>query len=120
MNRVGAGGAGGVEDEIAAQIGLGGGVARQPDRGVGGADMGGVGVGVGEHRDGADAHRAAGREDPAGDFAAVGDQDRRYGHVTHILKTPKRSAPLIDSVAMADKHIPSTVRVSRGSMTPSS
>jgi hypothetical protein len=38
----------------------------------------------------------------------------------YILKTPKFDAPWIGPLAIADRHIPSTVRVSRGSITPSS
>ena len=41
-------------------------------------------------------------------------------HRAHIRKTPKFDVPLIRPLAMADKHIPSMVRVSRGSMMPSS
>ena len=39
---------------------------------------------------------------------------------TYIRKTPNFDVPLIGPLAMADRHIPSTVRVSRGSITPSS
>ncbi len=39
---------------------------------------------------------------------------------SHILKTPKRSVPLIGAFSMTDRQMPSTVRVSRGSITPSS
>src|SRR5262249_6096574 len=62
---------------------------------------------------------AAGGEHPTGDLAAVGDQ-HSSNHGAHIRKTPKFDVPLIGPLAMADRHIPSTVRVSRGSITPSS
>ena len=42
---------------------------------VGQLDVFGVGVGLGMHRHGLDAHFAAGALDAQGDFAAVGDQD---------------------------------------------
>ena len=38
----------------------------------------------------------------------------------YIRKTPKFMAPSIGSLSMTDRQMPSTVRVSRGSMTPSS
>ena len=43
--------------------------------------------------------------------------ERRHGY---ILKTPKRREPSQTSLIVADSAIPSTVRVSRGSMMPSS
>ena len=94
-------------------------VALQPYPGVGLGDMRGGGVGIGVDGDGADAEATAGAEHPASDLTAVGDQDS-CDHEAHIRKTPKFDVPLIGPLAMADKHIPSTVRVSRGSMTPSS
>ena len=76
-----------------------------------------VGVGVDRHR--LDAEAPAGGEDPAGDLAAVGDE-QSVDHPAHILKTPKPSAPLISVFSMTLRQMASTVRVSRGSMTPSS
>src|SRR6202012_3149289 len=70
--------------------------------------------------DGAQTQPPAGGEDPSGDLAAVGNQNSCDSHRRHIRKTPKFDVPLIGPLAMADKHIPSTVRVSRGSITPSS
>ena len=93
---------------------------RQPHPGVGLGDVRRVGVRVGVDRDGAQARVAAGREHPPGDLAAVGDQHSGDSHGRHIRKTPKFDVPLIGPLAMADKHIPNTVRVSRGSITPSS
>ena len=60
------------------------------------------------------------REHAPRDLAAIGNQNSRDHPWAHILKTPKFDVPLIGPLAMADKHIPSTVRVSRGSITPSS
>ena len=77
-------------------------------------------VGIGVDGDGPDAEAAAGGEHPSGDLATVGDQDAGDHADAHIRKTPKFDVPLIGPLAMADRHIPSTVRVSRGSMTPSS
>ncbi|CKR97232.1 Uncharacterised protein [Mycobacterium tuberculosis] len=70
--------------------------------------------------DGAEPQPAAGGEHPPGDLAAVSNQYSSDSHQHHIRKTPKFDVPLIGPLAMADKHIPSTVRVSRGSITPSS
>src|SRR5438876_319563 len=55
----------------------GAGRRRRPDRHrlVGLADMAGVGIGFAMDGDRADAHRAAGPHDAAGDLAAIGDQD---------------------------------------------
>ncbi len=76
-------------------------------------------VGIGVNGDRADAELAAGVEHSASDLAAIGNQD--FGdHQVHIRKTPKFDVPLIGPFAMADRHIPNTVRVSRGSITPSS
>ena len=86
---------------------------------IGLGDVRRAGVGVGVDGDGADAETAAGGEDAAGDLAAVGDQNS-CRHAAHIRKTPKFDVPSIGPLAMADRHIPNTVRVSRGSMTPSS
>ena len=64
-----------VDDEVGAQVGVGRGVAGQVHRAVGLGDERQSGVGVGEDRDGGDAELAAGAEHPAGDLAAVGDQN---------------------------------------------
>jgi len=39
-----------------------------------------AGIGVGEHRDGAIAQGMRGARDPAGDLAAIGDQDLAEAH----------------------------------------
>ncbi len=82
-------------------------------------DMRRAGIRVGVHGDGADPETTARGEHPARDLAAVGDQHSCH-HGAHIRKTPKFDVPLIGALAMADRHIPNTVRVSRGSITPSS
>ncbi len=117
VQRVGAGGAGRRDDGLSVEV-----VAdvRQPHAGVGLADVGRGGVRVGVDGDGAHTQPAAGGEHPPRDLAAVGYQNSRDWHRCHIRKTPKLDVPLIGPLAMADKHIPSTVRVSRGSITPSS
>ena len=117
VHGVGAGGAGGGDDGLGVEIVVG---LGQPHPGVGLGDVRRGGVRVGVDGDGAQAQPAAGGEHPSGDLAAVGNQHSSDSHVAHIRKTPKFDVPLIGPLAMADKHIPSTVRVSRGSITPSS
>ena len=74
VDGVGAGAAGGVDQQVGAQVGVGGGRARQVHGGVAGGDVQGVGVGVAEHGDRADAEAAARAGDAAGDLPPVGDE----------------------------------------------
>ena len=76
----------------------------------------GVDIGVGVDGHGLDAEASAGGEDTACDLATVGDQQSG----DHGRNTPNPSAPLIGAFSMTLRQIASTVRVSRGSMTPSS
>ncbi len=117
VHRIGSGGARSRDDRLGIQIVIG---LRQPYPGVGFGDVRRGGVRVGVYRDGAQAQSPAGGEHPPGDLAAVGYQHSSDSHEAHIRKTPKFDVPLIGPLAMADRHIPSTVRVSRGSITPSS
>ena len=117
VHRVGARGTGGGDDGLGVQVVV---RLRQAHPGVGLGDVRGRGVRVGVDRDGAQAQPPAGGEDPPGDLAAVGNQYSSDSHGAHIRKTPKFDVPLIGPLAMADRHIPRTVRVSRGSITPSS
>ena len=126
MHRVGTGPQRGRDHEVAAQVSVGRRGARQPHRPVRLPHVQRVSIGIGIHRNGFDAERAAGGEDPAGDLAPVGDQQPAdHGRLTrviapHIRKTPKPPAPSTGPLWTADSAIPSTVRVSRGSITPSS
>src|SRR6185503_12093294 len=90
-----------------------------PDRLVGGTDERRVGVGVGVNRDGRDPHRAARPHDPQRDLAAVRDQDLVDGP-HQCLNTPHDVVPRTGAEYAADSAIAITVRVSRGSMMPSS
>ncbi len=116
MDGVGAGSVGSVDEQVGAQIGVGRRVAGQVHSGVGLGDVRRGGVRVGVDGDGRDAEVAAGAKDPAGDLAPVGHQHRR----DHRRNTPYWVVPLTGALWMADRHIPTTVRVSRGSITPSS
>ena len=90
--------------------------ARQPDGDVGLAHVRQSGVGVGVHGDGLDAEAAAGPEDAGRDLGPVGHENS----LDHVRNTPYPSAPRIGAFSMTDRQMASTVRVSRGSMTPSS
>ena len=121
VDRVRAGGRGRGDDQVAAQVGVGGRRAGQPDRLVGQRDVGRGGVRVGVDRDGGDAERVRGPYDPGRDLAAVGDQELgNSGHPHHIRKTPKPRRPATGPLCTADRDMPRTVLVSRGSMMPSS
>src|SRR5579862_2890596 len=117
MYRVGAGCLRGLEDEIAAQVGLSWGVARQPDRKISVMNEGRSRIGVAEDGDRRDPHLTRCPEDTARDLAAVGHEDASDGrHRNYIRKTPKPRRPLTGLLCATDSDIPSTVRVSRGSM----
>ena len=109
-------------------------VALDPDGDVGEAHVRCLGVGVGEDGDRADPHAPQRLDHAAGDLAAVGDEHGvkhghlrggqarcgvGWGHRAHIRKTPKAGSPS-GAFAAADRARPSTVRVSFGSITPSS
>ncbi len=85
-------------------------------------DMHRVAVGVRIDRHGPDAHALRRAHDPAGDLAAVGDQELLEAptHHRHILKMPKRVGSGGGAFMPAASASPSTVRVSAGSMMPSS
>jgi hypothetical protein len=75
VDRVGAGGAGGGEDRLDAEVAGGGGRGADPDRLVRLGHVPGAGVGVAVDGDAGDAHAAQRGDDPDGDLAAVGDED---------------------------------------------
>ena len=75
MDGVGAGDRRGRQDRDLVEVALARRRRADADALVGQAHMHGVGVGGGMHRDGADAHLAAGAMDAQRDLAAVGDQD---------------------------------------------
>ncbi len=98
VHGVRAGRDGGLHDQVAAQIGVGGRLPRKSYARVGHARVEGALVRVRVDGDGADAQLAAGAEDTAGDLAPVGHQHRSdhgkvphgIGHwFPHIRKTPK-------------------------------
>ncbi len=76
VDGVRAGGERGLDDEVAAQVGVGGGGAGQADGRIGLADVQRVRVGIGVDGDGGQAQGTGGAEDAAGDLAAIGDEDR--------------------------------------------
>ena len=81
-----------------------------------------VAVGLGIDRDGRDPEPARGADHPTGDLSAIGDQD--LAEQAHIRKTPKRvgssAKPEIGALRLAEIANARVIRVSTGSMTPSS
>ena len=84
VHRVGAGPLGRLDEQVGAQVGVGGCGARQPDGDVGLRHVRQPGVGVGVHRHGLDAERPAGAEDAGRDLGAVGDEQRRITTHLHV------------------------------------
>src|SRR5690606_15386799 len=111
------------QDRLAAQVTLARRCRTDMDRFVGEAHMARRAIGVRIHRDSRDAEPAAGGDHPAGDLAAVGDQDlvehARGLLAVHRRKTPKRVA-WAGALSAADNPSANTRRVSAGSITPSS
>ncbi len=82
-----------------------------------------IAIGLGEYRHRSQAHAFGRANDPAGDLAAVRDQElfeatgERHHH---ILNMPNRVGSGGGALSPAASARPSTVRVSAGSMMPSS
>ncbi len=150
MDGLSAGGAGRVDHRRDAQVALGRRGRPDPDGHVGQRNVRGMRVGIGVHGDRPDPEPPQRAQHPHGDLAPVGHQHRvkhagtrsgggatalsharcvrtalsRHGgrgkgHGDHIRKTPKPGGSS-GALAAADRASPSTVRVSRGSITPSS
>jgi hypothetical protein len=123
MDSLSAGRAGGVDDRLDVQVAVPGGRRADQHGLVGERDVERVAVGVGEHRDRPHAHALCRADDPAGNLATVGDQelveaaDQEH---RHILKMPKRVGSGGGALSEAASASASTVRVSAGSMMPSS
>jgi hypothetical protein len=75
VDRVCASSQGGVDQQIAAEVGVRWRRTGQPDRCVCLADVRAVRVCIGEHRDGVQSQIAAGTKDPASYLGPVGDED---------------------------------------------
>ena len=85
MHGLRAGLAAGLDDLLDHQIALGGGRRADQDRVIGHFDVEGVAVGLGIDGDRLDSHPAGGLDDPAGDLAAIGDQNS-FEHVLACLQ----------------------------------
>ncbi len=85
MHGLGAGLAAGLDDLLHHQVTFGG--RRRPDQNrlIGHFDMERVTVGLGINRDRLNSHPAGGLDDPAGDLAAIGDQNS-FEHVLAYLQ----------------------------------
>ena len=106
---------------VKAVFGGGGRRAREVHGLVGFVDERRPGVGVGEDRHRGNTHVARRAHHPAGDLAAVGDEELGdRGHPPYMRKTPNPRRPSTGAECTAERAMPSTVRVSRGSMIPSS
>ena len=98
MHRLGAGLAAGLDDLLHHEVAFG--RRRRPDQDgvIGHFDMERVAVGLGIDRDRLDPHPPGGLDDPAGDLAAIGDQNS-FEHVLIYLQPkggvqPLRAGPL--------------------------
>jgi hypothetical protein len=129
MHRVGSRAARGFDDAPDVEVARRRRVAAERLGTVGEGDVCGLAIGIGIDRDGLDAHLARRAHDAAGDFGAVGDEqafDRTslgQGPVSfpsfYMRNTPKRVSSM-GRTRDAASASPRTLRVSAGSMTPSS
>ena len=92
MHRLGAGLAAGVDDLVDHEIAFGRRRRPDQDRLVGHFDVQRVAVGLGIDRDRLDPHAAGGLDDPAGDLAAIGDQNS-FEHMLAYLQPLGRDRP---------------------------
>ncbi len=76
-------------------------------------------IGFGKNRDRPDAESPAAADNPAGDLAAIGDQDFFEHGAGYIRKTPNVVLATL-ALSAAEMPSPSTMRVSAGAMMPSS
>ena len=98
VDRFGAAGLDGGQDGGDVEIAL---LARLPTEGVrlvGQADVEGVTVGLGIDGDRSDAHLPAGPDDPDGDLAPVGDEDRRKHAISCQIVTQNTPARPINPI----------------------
>ena len=87
-----AGLAAGLDDLVDQEIAFGGGRRSNQDRMVGHFDVKGVAVGFGIDRDGLNPHAAGSFDDPAGDLAAICDQNS-FEHMLAYLQPLGRDRP---------------------------
>src|SRR4051812_17327352 len=106
MHRFGAGPAAGLDDPVDHQITLRSRRRSYQHGLVGHLDMQRVTVRFGVDRNRADPHPAGGLDDPAGDLAAIGDQNS-FEHVLVYLQVSRRGAGLPIWHAWTDVTIPS-------------
>src|SRR6516225_4951927 len=119
MDRLGAGGARGLDERGDVEVALASRCRPDAHRLVGLAHVARGGIRIGVDRHGADVHAPRGAEDAAGDLAAVGDQEALDHARAYMRKTPKGCASY-GALRVTASASDNTRRVSRGSMTPSS
>ena len=79
-----------VDELVAAQVGVRGGAAWQPDRGVRFPHVRGIEIGIGAHGHGRQPQPVAGGHDTARDLAAVGDEHPGHAMIGHRRITSGR------------------------------
>ena len=108
-----------LDDPPCVQIARARGRRAQKMRLVGDLDVPRAAIGLGKDRDRPDPEPGAGPDNPAGDLAAVGDQDLLEHGARYIRNTPNAVFG-IGALSAAEIPSPSTMRVSAGAMMPSS
>src|ERR1700733_4113259 len=109
-----------LDDGVGAQVTIACGGRTDRDRLIRPPHVQREGVGLGEYRDACDAEPPRGALDPAGDLAAIGNQDfAEHALWPHMRNTPKCVSGM-GAVRLAAKPKPRHMRVSIGSMMPSS
>ena len=104
MDRVGAGDGGGREDGGDVEIALARRRRADADAFVGKPHMHRIGVGGRMHRDGADAHLAAGAVDAQRDLAAIGDE-HLLEHLGARYSSTMSAWPILDRRAVGDQDL---------------
>ena len=123
VDRAGTGRLGGGHDRVDVEVAVVRGRRSDAHGDVGEPDVPRAGIRVAVDGDRADAHRSKRADDAAGDLAAIGDQDALegscLGHRRHIRNSPKAGSGS-GVAAQTSSASPRIVRVSAGSMMPSS
>ncbi len=119
MHGVGAAPPAGIDDFLHVEIGLGAGTSPEGDRRIRLAHERRIRVRIGVHGNGADPQLVCRADDAPGYLAAIGDEDPR-DRPAHIRHVPNSLVPSTRLLKQADSAMATTVRVSRGSIMPSS
>src|ERR1700733_1866757 len=118
MDGIGIGSLGGGDDFRNGKIRFAAGRSSYVYRFASVMDVRRIAIGFRIHRDGRDAHLFRGAENPARDLPAVRHQ--QLANCLQCRNTPHSMVPSTGRLSAADSEMASTVRVSRGSIMPSS